>query len=110
MIAQRSRLRHPSRRPHTRRNRSTPGSSLALNPNNHTIPERAHFQARLVPHLKMLGGVDRTADVPLGADGPVLREGRRADDRGRVDAPLHPDFIRAAVRVEGPVAGVVGVV
>lgn len=58
----------------------------------------------------MPGRVDRPAHAPRGAHRPVLRERRRADDGGRVDAPFHPDFVDAAVGGEGAVACVVGVV
>lgn len=54
--------------------------------------------------------IDRPAGVPLGAHRPVLRESRGADDGGGVDAPFAPDFVGAAVGLEGAVAGVVAVV
>jgi hypothetical protein len=54
--------------------------------------------------------VHRPARVPLGPNRPVLRERRGADDGRGVDAPFAPDFVGAAVGLEGAVAGVVAVV
>jgi hypothetical protein len=48
--------------------------------------------------------------MPLGPHRPVLREGGGADDRGGIDAPFSPDFVGAAVGLEGAVAGLVRVV
>lgn len=71
------------------------------------LPQR---QPGLRPLLEMLGGVDRAARVAPGSHRPVLRESRGAEDRGGVDAPFAPDFVGAAVAVEGAVARVVAVV
>jgi hypothetical protein len=48
--------------------------------------------------------------MPLGPHRPVLREGGGADDWGGIDAPFSPDFVGAAVGLEGAVAGLVRVV
>lgn len=103
MINQRRRLPHGPRRPHPNRNR-------ALNAHHHSIAMLSERQPGFLPFLKMLGGVDRAAYMPFGADRPVLGERGGADDGGRVDAPFAPDFVGAAVAFEGVVAGVVGVV
>lgn len=58
----------------------------------------------------MIARVDGVADVALRADGPVLGERRRADDGGGVDTPLHPDFVSAAIALEGALAGGVDIV
>jgi hypothetical protein len=54
--------------------------------------------------------IHRPARVPLGPNRPVLRERRGADNGRGVDAPFAPDFVGAAVGLEGAVAGVVAVV
>jgi hypothetical protein len=76
----------------------------------HPIPMPPQRQSRLLPLLKMPRRIHRPARVPLRPYRPVLRERRRPNNRGGVDAPLAPDFVGAAVGVEGSVAGVVGVV
>jgi hypothetical protein len=67
-------------------------------------------QASFLPLLKVLSRVDRTTNMALRPHAPVLRERRRADDRGLVNPPFSPDFVGAAVAFESAVAGVVGVV
>ena len=54
--------------------------------------------------------VDRAADMALSPHAPVLRESRRADDGRLVDSPFTPDFVCAAVTLEGAVARVIAVV
>ena len=76
----------------------------------HPIPLLPQRQSRFRPLLEMPRRIDRAARVPLRPNRPVLRERRCAEYRGGVDAPFAPDFVGAAVGVEGAVAGVVAVV
>ena len=110
MINQRRRLPHTRRRPNARSDSRRALPSLPLNPNDHTIQQRAHLQTGLIPLLKVPGSIDRAAHMPLRANRPVLGESGGADDGRGVDAPLHPDLVDAAVALKGAVAGVVGVV
>jgi hypothetical protein len=71
------------------------------------LPKR---QPSFLPLLKMLSRIDGATNMALRPHAPVLRERRRADDRGLVDPPFPPDFVGAAVAFEGAVAGVVRIV
>jgi hypothetical protein len=71
------------------------------------LPKR---QPSFLPLLKMLSRIDGATNMALRPHAPVLRERRRANDRGLVDPPFPPDFIGAAVAFESAVAGVVGIV
>lgn len=76
----------------------------------HAISLLPQWQPGFLPLFEVLGRVDRAADMALGPHAPVLRESRRADDGRLVDPPFTPDFVRAAVTLEGAVARVIAVV
>lgn len=65
----------------------------------------AELQAVLLPGIKVRLDVDGAADALLLADGPELREGRRAVDGGLVDARGLEDVVVAAVRGDGALLG-----
>lgn len=84
-------------------------AGLALDADE-VVEQAAQAQAGAPVRLEVARRVDGAADVPPRAHRPELREGRRAIDGGRVDPPLHPHLVRAAVGLERPVARRVGVV
>jgi hypothetical protein len=74
---------------------------------------RAQVEAVASPSLEVVVHVDRAADAPVLADGPVLLESPGAVDGGLVDAGRDVDVVHAAVGGEaalelGAGRGVVG--
>jgi len=76
----------------------------------HAICLLSQRQPGFLPLLKVFGGIDSASNMALGPHAPVLRESRRSDDGRLVDSPFTPDFVRAAVALEGAVARVVAII
>lgn len=82
---------------------------MALYGDEHAILG-AERQTRGFPGPKIVASGDGAAAVHLGEDGPVLLEGRSANDRGVIGALLRPDLVRAAVALYHAVQRRAGVV
>ena len=80
---------------------------------NDLVVVRAQVETVAGPRLEVVVHIDRAADTPVLANGPVLLEGPGAVDRRLVDAGRDVDVVDAAVSGEaalelGAGAGVVG--
>lgn len=74
---------------------------VALGGHDHVVPLAEVEAALPLPLGEVLVGVDAAADALGAADGPVLVERRRAEDRGLVGAARLVDVVGAAVVVDG---------
>jgi hypothetical protein len=83
---------------------------LAFDTHDHVVL-LAEGQAYGFPGAEMVTGVNGTADVHFGADGPVLLEVCVVTgDGGRIDTLFLPDFVGTTVRVNMAIEGCRGVV
>jgi hypothetical protein len=84
---------------------------LTFDAHDHSLVSvTSQFQSGALPRSEVITRGDGAAYTLTSPHGPKLGERGRADDGRRVDPPLHPDLVAAAVRLERAEACLVGVV
>lgn len=91
---------HPARRL-SNGDAGGPAAVVSLRGDDHIVV-RTEVQSDAGPGVEVVCGGDGSADAVGCADGPVLLEGRGADDGGFVGACGHVDVVCASVAGDGP--------